>query len=92
VAVDVDVAILGTCVGTYEMHSGEQFRVKLEDDQLYIQGPDGDWASLYAESETRFFIPESDYRFAFSVDDAGKVSGVSIEMQGLALPPATKVE
>jgi CubicO group peptidase (beta-lactamase class C family) len=92
VAVDVDAAILGTYVGTYEMNSGEQFRVKLEDDQLYVQGPDGGWAPLHAESETRFFIPESDYRFAFVLDQAGKVSGVSIEIQGLALPPAKKIE
>jgi hypothetical protein len=92
VAVDVDAAILGTYVGTYEMNSGEQFRVKLEDDQLYVQDPDGGWAPLHAESEARFFIPESDYRFAFVVDGAGEVSGVSIEIQGLALPPAKKVE
>jgi CubicO group peptidase (beta-lactamase class C family) len=92
VAVELDATILGNYAGTYEMNSGEQFRVKLEDEQLYIQGPDGEWAPLYAESETHFFIPESEYRFVFVVDDEGQVSGVSIELQGLALPPARKVE
>lgn len=92
VAVDVDPTILGTYVGTYNMGTGQRFRVKLEDGQLYIQGSDEGWAPLYAESETRFFVPESDYRFVFVVDATGTVTGMGIEIQGLALPPAKKVE
>jgi CubicO group peptidase (beta-lactamase class C family) len=92
VAIDVDAAILGTYVGTYAMGTGQRFRVKLEDDRLYMQGPDGGWAPLYAESQTRFFVPESDYRFLFVVEEGDQVSGLSIEIQGLALPPAGKIE
>jgi CubicO group peptidase (beta-lactamase class C family) len=92
VAIDVDVETLGTYVGTYEMGSGQRFRVKLEDDQLTIQTPDGEWLPLSAESETRFFIPESDYRFTFVLDDARTVTGVSLEIQGLVLPPAGRIE
>jgi len=91
VAVDVDAKILRTYVGTYEMDSGERFHIKLEDDQLLIQGPGGEWAPLYAESETRFFVPESDYRMTFVVEQ-GKVTGMGLEIQGLALPPAIRIE
>jgi len=92
VAIEVDPAILATYVGTYEMGSGQRFRVKVEDDQLSIQTPDGEWLPLSAESERRFFIPESDYRFTFVADAAGTVTGVSLEIQGLPLPPATRIE
>ena len=92
VAIDVDSAILATYVGTYKMAPGERFRVKLEDAQLFVQGPDGEWAPLFAESETRFFIPESEYGLEFVVDEANTVTGVSLEVQGMALPPAAKVE
>jgi CubicO group peptidase (beta-lactamase class C family) len=92
VAIDVDPAVLDTYVGTYRMEAGQQFRVKLEDHQLYITGQDGEWEPLYAESETRFFVQASDYRFVFVVDEAGVVTGVGIEIQGLALSPAKKID
>jgi CubicO group peptidase (beta-lactamase class C family) len=72
--VDVDATILGTYVGTYEMDAGQRFHFKLEDDQLYVQSPDGGWAPLLAESETRFFVPETDYRFVFVVAPGGQVT------------------
>jgi CubicO group peptidase (beta-lactamase class C family) len=91
VAVDVDPAILGTYPGTYEMESGQRFHFKQEEDRLYVQGQDGEWVLLYAESQSRFFVPESDYRFVFVVEQA-EVTGLSLEIQGLALPPAKKIE
>jgi CubicO group peptidase (beta-lactamase class C family) len=91
VAVDVDPAILARYVGTYEMQQGQPFRVKLEGNALQVQTPDGQWAPLLAESETRFFIPESDYRFVFELEQ-GTVTGLAIHIQDLALPTATKVD
>jgi hypothetical protein len=91
VAVDVDVTVLGTYVGTYEMESGVQFRTRLQDDQLAIQRPDGKWTRLSAESETRLFAPQTDYRFNFEVDAKGAVTGVRFEIQGLALPLVKKI-
>jgi len=37
-------------------------------------------------------VKDSDYRFAFVVDEAGRATGVCIEIQGLALPPARRVD
>jgi hypothetical protein len=45
-----------------------------------------------AESETRFLVEGSDYRFVFLVDETRKVTGVSLEIQGLTLPPARRIE
>ena len=92
VAVHVDPAILDSYVGTYEMNPEQRFDVKREGDRLSAQGPDGSWLTLYAESETRFFVPESDYRLVFLLAPGGEVTGVQIEIQGLVLPPAQKVE
>jgi CubicO group peptidase (beta-lactamase class C family) len=92
VAIELDPAILSTYVGTYEMRPGQQLRVKMEDGQLFVTGQDGKWEPLYAESETRFFVQESDYCFVFVVDEAGKLIGVSIEIQGLTLSPATRMD
>ena len=41
---------------------------------------------------TRFFVPESDHCFVFVDDEGGAVTGVIIEIQGLALPPAKKAD
>lgn len=92
VAIDLDPALLATYAGTYEMKPGQPFQVRLEGDRLLIQGQDGVWSVLHAESETRFFVPGSDYRFVFVVDETNKVTGMRIEVQGLALPPARKVD
>jgi hypothetical protein len=73
------------------MESGERLNVKAQADQLYVQGQDGQWVLLYAESETRFFVLDSDYRFVFVVQE-GKATGLSLEIQGLTLPPAKRVE
>jgi hypothetical protein len=91
VAVDVDLTVLGTYVDTYEMESGMQFRTRLQDDQLAIQRPDGEWTRLSAESEKRLFAPQTDYRFNFEVDAKGAVTGVRLEIQGLALPLVKKI-
>jgi hypothetical protein len=46
---------------------------------------------LYAESETRFFIQDDDTRFVFSRDGGGAVTGLSLDIQGIAIP-AERVE
>jgi hypothetical protein len=47
---------------------------------------------LYAESETRFFAEVDNGRVVFVKDAAGEVTGLSLTVQGMELPPAAKVE
>jgi CubicO group peptidase (beta-lactamase class C family) len=94
VAIEVDPAILASYAGTYELTAGSEelrIRVKLEGQQLFITDSD-EWAPLFAETETQFFMPGDDTRFVFIKDDRGVVAGLSVIVQGLALPAATKID
>jgi CubicO group peptidase (beta-lactamase class C family) len=91
VAVEVDSAILETYVGTYELTSEDMIHIKMEGEGLFI-GDGEDWEPLYAESETQFFTKVDDTRFVFVKGAAGEVTGLSLRIQGLELPPAKKVE
>ena len=37
---------------------------------------------MYAESDTRFFLKRTPWRFTFTKDDAGEVVGVSADLEG----------
>ena len=41
---------------------------------------------LYAESETRFFVQDDDTRFVFARDAGGAVTGLSLDIWGIAIP------
>jgi CubicO group peptidase (beta-lactamase class C family) len=94
VAIEVDPAILASYTGTYALTAGGEelrIRVKLEGQQLFITDSD-EWAPLFAETETQFFVPGDDTRFVFTTDESGEVMGLSLLIQGLALPAATKTD
>lgn len=90
-AIEVDPATLETYVGTYELTSEDMIHIKMEGESLFI-GDGEDWEPLYAESETQFFTKVDDTRFVFVKGAAGEVTGLSLRIQGLELPPAKKVK
>ncbi len=94
VAIQVDPAILAAYAGTYDMQPTAIFRIKFEDNSLFVQSEDGQsWAPLSAESETRFFVQgQEDYRFIFVRDDAGTVTALQLVFHGIEMPLAKKVE
>ena len=94
VAIEVDAAVLASYTGSYAWTAeGEDrlIRVKLEGQQLFITDSE-EWAPLYAETETQFFVPGDDTRFLFIKDDRGVVAGLSVIIQGLTLPMAPKTD
>lgn len=91
VAIEVDRAILEGYVGTYEPMPEKLIHVKFEDGSLFCSGDREVWEQMYAESETQFFIKGDDTRFVFVKDSAGKVTGLTVKIQGLELP-AKKVK
>jgi CubicO group peptidase (beta-lactamase class C family) len=92
VAIDVDPAVLETYTGTYEMTTlGKTLIVKLKEGQLLISDDKVQWTPLLAETETRFFLAEENYRFLFVKSSAGKVTHVNLEIDGIEIP-AEKVE
>jgi len=86
VAIGVDPAILQAYVGAYELSGDKAIRVKVEDGKLFFSVDDQQWVQAYAESETRFFPKDDDARVVFVKDEAGNVTGLNLELQGLALP------
>jgi hypothetical protein len=94
VAIEVDPAIVATYAGTYDMQPTALFQIKFEDSQLWILSMDGTrWDPLLAETEARFYVKGQEiYRFEFIRDESGGVTALRLELQGLPLPAAPKVE
>jgi len=92
--IEVDPAILETYAGTYDMQPTALFQIKFQDDKLWILSRDGThWDPLCAETEGRFFIKgEETYRFEFIRDESGDVAALRLELQGLPLPAAPRIE
>ncbi len=90
-AIDVAPAILQAYVGIYELAADTALHVKVENGELYLSSDGQQWGQVYAELETRFFVPGEDTRVVFVKDAAGQVTGFNVEMQGLVLP-ARKVK
>jgi CubicO group peptidase (beta-lactamase class C family) len=87
VAIDVDPAVLETYAGTYLMTSlGKTLTVKLEEGQLFLSDDEVEWTPLLAQTETRFFLAEEDYRFVFVKNEAGKVTHINIVIDGIEIP------
>jgi CubicO group peptidase (beta-lactamase class C family) len=87
VVVDVETAVLETYAGSYEMTSlGKTLIVKLVEGQLLISDDEVEWTPLLAETETRFFMAEENYRFVFAKDNAGKVTHMNLEIDGIEIP------
>ena len=87
VAIDVDPAVLEMYTGMYQMTTlGKTLIVKLEEGQLFITDDEVQWTPLLAETETRFFLTEENYRFVFVKNSAGKVTHVNLEIGGIEIP------
>lgn len=85
VAIDVPPGILEACVGTYTLSVGVTLYVKLEDGQLAGSTDQVDWAPLFAETESRFFVKGEDFAVVFVRGESGRVEGLILETEGLEL-------
>ena len=70
---------------------GKTLIVKLEKGKLFVTDDEVEWTPLLAQTETRFFLTGEDYRFVFVKNNAGKVTHVNIEIEGIEIP-GEKVE
>jgi CubicO group peptidase (beta-lactamase class C family) len=92
--IEVDPAILETYAGTYDSQQFPPFQIRFQGSKLEILSAAGKrWDPLYAESETRFSVKgEEIFRFEFIRDESGNVTALRLELQGLQLAVASKVE
>jgi len=85
-AVEVDVEILATYVGEYEVAPNLSFVITLEDDGLHVQPTGQNKAPIFPESETEFFFSVVDAQITFQRDDTGKVTGLVLHQGGQNVP------
>jgi CubicO group peptidase (beta-lactamase class C family) len=86
IAIDVDPSILKMYAGTYDFAIIDKMQmVKFEDGQLLLSNDQVQWAPLFAETKTRFFVEDEDYRFVFVKDNNGKVTHMNIEVEGIEI-------
>jgi CubicO group peptidase (beta-lactamase class C family) len=84
-AIEVEPGILADYVGDYEIQPGQIFSVKLVEGHLYISNEKDKWVEILPESETRFFVKDSDYVFSFKKDQGGRVTGVVLSLRELEI-------
>jgi CubicO group peptidase (beta-lactamase class C family) len=84
-AIEVEAGILADYVGDYEIQPGRVFSVKLVERHLYISSEKDKWVEILPESETRFFVRDSDYVFNFKKDQDGKVTGIVLSLREIEI-------
>jgi len=88
--VDVDVSVLETFVGEYELEPGFSIVVTVEDGLIYVEPTGQGKIQIYAESETKFFLKVVNAQVTFTKGDTGEVTGMILH-QGGANRTAPKV-
>jgi CubicO group peptidase (beta-lactamase class C family) len=75
--------ILKSYVGEYQVAPGSSMVVKLEDDgTLTVRAPNNVRFRMYAESDAKFFLKRTPWRFTFTRDASGAVAGFIVNMNG----------
>ncbi|HYE86206.1 MAG TPA: DUF3471 domain-containing protein, partial [Vicinamibacterales bacterium] len=81
--------VLARYAGVYEM-GGQQMTIVVDAGQLAFQAP-GRTSPIHAESNNRFFVPNSNLLFEFVADATGVVTAVIVH-QGTRQERATRVK
>jgi hypothetical protein len=74
--------VLQRYVGTYELRPGFDLVVTLESGQLMAQATGQPKFSLFAESETRFFLKAVDAQIEFARGDTGSAAYLTLHQGG----------
>jgi tetratricopeptide (TPR) repeat protein len=85
-SVEVPESILKTYVGEYAFSARMSVVVTLEDGALYAQPTGQSKARIRAESETKFFVENSNVQLTFTKDASGAVTGATLHQGGRDVP------
>jgi serine-type D-Ala-D-Ala carboxypeptidase/endopeptidase len=76
-------AQLAPYVGTYEVEAGREMTVRMEPDgTLTIQVPGNVRFRMYAEADAKFFLKRTPWRFVFTKNASGQVTGLEADLEG----------
>jgi len=62
-----------------------EFKLEMEDHQLYLARPNGTKVPLFAEDENRFYARASRATYAFNRTDEGTITALDIEDDGIPI-------
>ena len=77
----IDTKILDSYVGDYEAEIGV-LRISRDGDRLFGEPDGGEKKELIPESETKFKVMDVNATVVFVKDDAGKVTGMELDLNG----------
>ena len=96
-AIDVPVAVLARYVGVYDLAASPLFgspglalEITLNDGALTVKPAGQPAARLWPENERNFFVKEVDIQITFSVDAAGRATGLVVHQYGESRPGAKR--
>jgi serine-type D-Ala-D-Ala carboxypeptidase/endopeptidase len=78
--------ILKKYAGTYEVSPGFNIEVTLEKGELTIQATGQPKATIYAESETKFYLKVVNAQIEFVKDDSGAIEKLILYQNGATVP------
>ena len=84
-AISIDPELLDQYAGEYELAPGFTVRFFRDGDHFMSQGTGEPAVEIFPESETRFFLEISDAKGEFVRDEAGKVTGYVLSLNGRTL-------
>jgi CubicO group peptidase (beta-lactamase class C family) len=84
-AISIDPELLDQYAGEYELEPGFTVRFFRDGDRFMSQGTGEPAVEIFPESETRFFLEVSDAKGEFVMDEAGKVTGYVLTLNGRTL-------
>ena len=79
---EVEVEILESYVGKYELTPQFVISVTLENGALFVQATGQPKFPVFAESETKFFLRAVEAQISFTKDESGTVTGVILHQGG----------
>lgn len=83
--ISIDPALLDEYAGEYELAPGFSVRFFREGSRFLSQGTGEPAVEIFPESETRFFTDTSEATLEFVRDEAGKVTGYVLNLNGRTL-------
>ncbi|MCI0614836.1 serine hydrolase [bacterium] len=75
-AIKLDSAVLKSYEGQYRLEDRLTWKIRSEGDKLVIES-NGRSVSIFPESETSFFVEDSERTIVFDKDQTGKVTGMT---------------
>lgn len=79
---------LAAYVGEYQVAPKVSFKVKLEDGQLFAEGPNNDVFQMFPEAEDKFFLKVAPALITFEKDAEGKIAKMLMHHGGRTMPAA----